>query len=68
MMGLNCILDHRLAASSYGVVRTALEHWRVVCGRHKWPEVICTDDPSRGGKLATFALYLLKETDVSSLR
>ena len=62
---LDDVLDHRLAASSYGAVRSALEHWRVVCARHKWGEVIVSDDPSRGGKVATFALYLVYETDLA---
>ena len=36
--------------------------WRRVTG---WSEVIASDDPSRGGKLATFAVYLLDECNLA---
>jgi hypothetical protein len=58
------ILDNRLAASSHASIQAALGHWRVVCSRHRWPEVIASDDPSRGGKLAAFMLYCVDETEL----
>ena len=59
------VLDHRLADSSRQSIDAALGHWRVVTARHRWSEVIPSDDPSRGGKLATFCLYLLDETELA---
>ena len=59
------ILDERLALSSRQSISAALGHWRVVCSRHGWPELILTDDRLRGGKLATFMMYLCDETDLA---
>ena len=42
-------------------------HWRVVCSRYGWPEVIVTDDPLRGGKLAAFMMYMCDETDLAGV-
>lgn len=61
---LDSLMDNRLAASSRGSVSAALSHWQVVAARHRWSLVIPTDDPSRGGKLATFIVYLLDETEL----
>eukprot|EP00965_Chrysotila_dentata_P117482 3882705-Pleurochrysis_carterae.AAC.2 len=47
------ILDNRLAPSSQQSIINALAYWRVVAARHNWNVVIHSDDPSRGGKLAT---------------
>lgn len=62
---VNEVLDERLSASSQASVNAALGHWRVLTSRHRWPEVIASDDPSRGGKLAAFALYLLDEAKLA---
>ena len=62
---LDEILDSRLAGSSHGSIQAALGHWRIVCSRHRWPEVIVSDDPSRGGKLASFMMYMVDETDLA---
>ena len=59
------IMDSRLSESSHASVQAALGHWRVVCSRHRWPEVIATDDPSRGGKLCTFMIYMMDETELA---
>ena len=59
------IMDNRLSGSSHASIQAALGHWRVVCSRHRWPEVIASDDPSRGGKLATFMIYCIDETDLA---
>ena len=61
------ILGQRLSSSSQQSINAALGHWRVVCSRHGWPEVILTDDPLRGGKLATFMMYLCDETDLAGV-
>ncbi len=59
------IMDSRLAPSSHESIHAALGHWRVVCSRHRWPEVIASDDPSRGGKLAALMVYMVDETDLA---
>ena len=40
-------------------------HWEVVASRFGWQAVLLSDDPLRGGKLATFVVYLCEETEVS---
>jgi len=62
---LDRIMDHRLADSSRATVRTAFSHWEVVASRFGWQTVLLSDDPLRGGKLATFVVYLCEETEVS---
>ena len=58
------ILDNRLATSSHASVRSSLAHWDTVRARHGWARIIATDDLSRGGKLATFVLYMVHETEL----
>ena len=52
----------RLATSSHASVRSSLAHWDTVRARHGWARIYATDDLSRGGKLATFVLYMIHET------
>ena len=61
------ILGQRLGTSSHQSIQAALGHWRVVCSRHGWPEIIVTDDPTRGGKLSTFMMYMCDETDLAGV-
>jgi hypothetical protein len=61
---LDGVLDQRLAASSVRSARAALVHWDTVRARHSWDRVIVSDDLSRGGKLATFVLYMAYETEL----
>ena len=61
---VDAVVDNRLAANSMKVVRTALTQWQIVCERESWPEIIHTDDPMRGGKLAAFVMHLLADTEV----
>ena len=49
-------MDTRLSESSRRTVNAALGHWRPVCRRFGWPDLILSDDPSRGGKMASFVL------------
>ena len=58
------ILDNRLGASSHASVRSSLAHWDTVRARHGWARIIATDDLSRGGKLATFVLYMVHESEL----
>ena len=58
------ILDSRLSASSLSSISAALSHWDKVRERHGWDVVIRSDDPLRGGKLATFVAYLAYESDL----
>ena len=60
------LLDNRLAPSSMRTVQSALAKWDVVCSRHHWPRIIASDDPARGGKLATFVLYMVDDTELSA--
>jgi hypothetical protein len=63
---LDEIMDHRLAGSTQSVVKTALTHWEKVCAMYHWNKVIATDDPDRGGKLASFAVYMVRETELAA--
>lgn len=47
-------------------MNAALAKWDVVVARHGWPRILATDDPERGGRLATFVLYLLDDTELVS--
>ena len=62
---LDQILDSRLAESSLKVVESALTHWEVVRERYGWEEVIRSNDPDRGGKIAAFVVYLVFEKDIA---
>ena len=63
---IDSILSDRLSASSHSSIQAALGHWSVVTSRHVWPRVIFADDPMRGGKLATFVSYLVRETEIKA--
>ena len=58
------MLDSRLAASSMRTVTSAFAKWCPLCDTYGWERVIATDDPERGGKLVTFVLSLLDDTDL----
>jgi hypothetical protein len=45
-------------------VSTAWSKWQLVADAYGWENVIMTDDPKRGGKLAAFVLHLLEDTDL----
>ena len=60
------ILSDRLSPSTLSSMKAALAHWSLVAARHMWPRVIVADDPLRGGKLATFVVYLVQETSVKA--
>ena len=61
---LDGVIDQRLSASSMRSASSALVHWDVVRRRHGWPRIIESDDLARGGKLATFVLYMAHETEL----
>ena len=63
--GVQNYMDTRLSESSGRTVQAALGHWRPVCGRFGWPELILSDDPSRGGKLASFVMSMAEDTSLS---
>ena len=58
-------MDTRLSESSRRTVNAALSHWRPVCRRFGWPDLILSDDPSRGGKMASFVLGMAEDTSLS---
>ena len=59
------VMDNRLGTSSHRSVRAALSYWDAVRERHGWSRILVTDDPSRGGKLATFVTYMAFETELA---
>ena len=59
------VMDNRLGVSSHQSVRASLAHWDAVRARHGWGRILVTDDPTRGGKLATFVAYLAYETELA---
>ena len=46
---------------SAGSVNSAMVHWRRACDRYGWEEVLKTDSPERGGRLAAFVWDLMSE-------
>ena len=56
------VMDTRLGASAHRSIQAALTHWDVVRARYGWPRLILSDDSERGGKLATFVLYMAEDT------
>ena len=58
------LMDNRHSASSQRTVKGALVHWDNARAAHGWPRVIPTDDPCRGGKLATFVSFMVLQTDL----
>ena len=46
-------------------VQAALGHWRPVALRHGWDDIILSDDPGRGGKLATFVMEMARDTSLA---
>ena len=66
MSAVDDILSDRLSPSSLSSMKASLAHWSLVATRHMWPRVIVADDPLRGGKLATFVVYLVQETTIKA--
>jgi hypothetical protein len=57
------LMHNRLAPGSMAKVDIAFErYWKPVAAEHGWDEIITTDDPERGGKMATFVLSMLDNT------
>ena len=57
------LMQNRLAPSSMAKVDIAFErYWKPVAEEYGWDEIIATDDPERGGKLAAFVLRMLGDT------
>ena len=61
---LDEILDNRLRPSSMRTVEAALSRWRTTCAEEGWHEVIKTEDPERGGKMAAFVLDMCDDTEL----
>jgi hypothetical protein len=59
------VLDNRLSSSSWRTVSASLSRWRPVAEQFEWPVVISADDPRRGGKLATFVMLMVDETELT---
>ena len=59
------VMDNRLSSSSWRTVSAGVAIWGTVCAAHGWERVIRTDDPLRGGKLATFVLHMTTKTTLA---
>ena len=58
------VLDNRLASSSWRTINAGLKLWRAVAAERNWGVVIPTDDPERGGKLVTFVMTMMSDTEL----
>ena len=58
------VMGARLKASSHRSINAALSHWDKAREPHGWPRVIASDDPERGGKMATFVKHMAKDTSI----
>ena len=63
---LDSLLDNRLSASAMRSVSAAMRLWDRARAPHGWERIIRSDDPSRGGKLATLVLFMLDDTELSA--
>jgi hypothetical protein len=61
---LDELLDNLLSSSSVRTMNVAVKMWQAVALYNDWDEVIQTDDPHRGGKLVTFVLHMLTNTEL----
>jgi hypothetical protein len=58
-------MHNRLAPGSMVKVDIAfVRYWKPVAEANGWDEIIATDDPERGGKMATFVLSMLDNTEL----
>ena len=64
--GVQEFLSERLKPSSQRTVNAAVSHWRRVVQLYGWNDVILSDDPHRGGKLAAFVMHMARNTDLGS--
>jgi hypothetical protein len=62
---LDEVMEYRLSVSSHASISTALKKWDIVRTKHGWERVIRSDDLLRGGKLATFVMYMVDDTELA---
>ena len=56
------LMDSRLAPSSKSTIRTAVsKHWLPFTQRYGYEEFIQSGDAHRGGRMASFVLYLIEQ-------
>ena len=53
------LMDNRLSTSSMRTVNRAVTLWNEVRTLFNWEELVLTGDPERGGKLASFVIYMV---------
>ena len=58
------MLNNRFASSSWRKIKQGVKRWKTVAEVEEWPYVIASDDPSRGGKLVTFVMEMVDETEL----
>ena len=56
------LLDNRLSTSAMRSMSAALSHWDDVCAQFGWRRVISSEDPHRGGMLASYVMHLVRDT------
>jgi hypothetical protein len=61
---LEQLLDNRLSDSSWRTIQAGFKRWQEVCKEEGWSTIIPTDDPERGGKLVTFVLCMVDQTEL----
>ena len=58
------VLDNRLSSSSWRTVKAGIKIWKEVAEARGWPTIITSGDQHRGGKLATFVMHMVQQTDL----
>lgn len=61
---LDEVFDNRLAATSMAKVMTAYNRWSEFCAAHDLDTLLKTDDPSRAGRLASWVLSMVDDTEL----
>ena len=58
------VMSQRLGSSSHRSISAALARWDVARRDPGWPRIIVSDDPERGGKMATFVRHMAEDTEL----
>ena len=58
------VMSERLQASSHRSINAALAKWDEARQAPGWARLVESDDPERGGKLATFVMHMAEDTNL----
>ena len=58
------VMSQRLGSSSHRSINAALACWDAARRDPGWPRIIVSDDPERGGKMATFVRHMAEDTEL----